>query len=262
MRTSASPGLAARAGVVTGEVAVTLGLVGEGMVAGDAVNTAARIQTAAAPGDVLVDATTRTLTHGALEYADAGAHRLKGKAEPQQLWRAVRVRSYVGAERFDGLEAPMTGRDVELRLVKDLFHATVDRRQPRLLLVTGPAGVGKTRLGWEFEKYIDGLADLVYWHRGRCLAYGDGAAFWALGDMVRARVGVAEDDPPDVVALKLAAGVREHIADPAEQSYVQRGSPGCSARRRTTRHRWSVRSCSPAGGSSSSGWRNSGPLRC
>ena len=206
---------------MTGEVAVTLGLIGEGMVAGDAVNTAARIQTAAAPGDVLVDATTRTLTHGALEYADGGAPRLKGKAEPQQLWRAVRVRSYVGAERFDGLEAPMTGRDVELRLVKDLFHATVDRRQPRLLLVTGPPGVGKTRLGWEFEKYVDGLADLVYWHRGRCLAYGDGAAFWALGDMVRARVGISEDDPPDLVALKLAAGVREHIADSAEQSYVQ-----------------------------------------
>jgi class 3 adenylate cyclase/tetratricopeptide (TPR) repeat protein len=216
-----APGLAARAGVVTGEVAVTVGLIGEGMVAGDAVNTAARLQTAADSGAVLVDDATRTLTHGAIEYADAGIRELKGKAELQQLWRAVRVRAYVGAQRFDGLEAPMTGRDVELRLVKDLFHAAVDRRQPRLLLVTGPAGVGKTRLGWEFEKYVDGLADPVYWHRGRALSYGDGAAFWALGEMIRGRVGIAEDDTPDVVALRLAAGIQEHIADPAEQAYVQ-----------------------------------------
>ena len=76
------PGLAARAGVVTGEVAVTLGAVGEGMVAGDAVNTAARVQAAAEPGSVLVDAPTQRLAGGAIGFAEAGEHVLKGKAEP------------------------------------------------------------------------------------------------------------------------------------------------------------------------------------
>ena len=163
------PGLAARAGVVTGEVAVTVGAVGEGMVAGDAVNTAARVQSVAEPGQVLTDVPTQRLAGGAIGFAAAGEHRLKGKTEPQPLWRATRVLSWVGdAQRVDGLEAPLTGRDVELRTVKDLFHATADRRVPRLVLVSAPAGVGKSRLGWEFEKYADGLAAEVWWHRGRC----------------------------------------------------------------------------------------------
>src|ERR1700733_2219507 len=81
------PGLTARAGVVTGEVAVTLGAVGEGMVAGDAVNTAARVQAAAEPGQVFVDTPTQRLAGSAVGFADAGEHVLKGKADPARLWR-------------------------------------------------------------------------------------------------------------------------------------------------------------------------------
>jgi class 3 adenylate cyclase len=215
------PGLAARAGVVTGEVAVTLGAVGEGMVAGDAVNTAARVQSAARPGQVLTDAATQRLAGSAIGFADAGEHALKGKAEPQRLWRATRVVSAVGgAQRVDGLEAPLTGRVVELRTVKDLFHAAADRRVPRLVLVSGPAGVGKSRLGWEFEKYADGLAAELWWHRGRCLSYGEGVAFWALAEIVRQRLGIAEEDPAEVAAGKLAAGLDRFIADPGERAYA------------------------------------------
>ena len=153
------PGLAARAGVVTGEVAVTLGAADEGMVAGDAVNTAARVQAAAEPGQVLADGATQRLAGAGVGFADAGEHALKGKAEPARLWRATRVLAGVGGvQRVDGLEAPLIGRDAELRTVKELFHAAAERRVPRLVLVSGPAGVGKSRLGWEFEKYIDGLA--------------------------------------------------------------------------------------------------------
>ena len=198
-----APGLAARAGVVTGEVAVTLGAVGEGMVAGDAVNTAARVQSAAKPGQVLADTATQRLAGSAVGFAEAGTHRLKGKAEPQRLWRATRVLSAVGGvQRVDGLEAPLTGRDAELRAVKDLFHAAADRRVPRLVLVSGPAGVGKSRLGWEFEKYADGLVGDIWWHRGRCLSYGEGVAFWALAEIIRQRLGIAEEDPAEVAAGK------------------------------------------------------------
>jgi class 3 adenylate cyclase len=215
------PGLAARAGVVTGEVAVTLGAAGEGMVAGDAVNTASRVQAAAEPGQVLVDGATYRLAGRAVGFADAGEHALKGKAGPVRLWRATRVLSAVGGnQRVDGLEAPLTGRDAELRTIKDLFHAAADRRVPRLVLISGPAGVGKSRLGWEFEKYADGLAQDVWWHRGRCLSYGEGVAFWALAEIVRQRLGIAEEDPADVAAGKMAQGLNRYVPDPGERAYA------------------------------------------
>jgi class 3 adenylate cyclase len=215
------PGLAARAGVVTGEVAVTLGAVGEGMVAGDAVNTAARVQAAAEPGRCWVDEVTQRLAGSAIEFAGAGEHRLKGKAEPQHLWRAVRVLAGVGgSQRVDGREAPLVGRDAELRTVRELFHAAAERKVPRLVLVSGPAGVGKSRLGWEFEKYVDGLAGTVWWHRGRCLSYGEGVAFWALAEMVRQRLGIAEEDPAETAAARLAEGLDRFIGDPGERAYA------------------------------------------
>jgi class 3 adenylate cyclase/predicted ATPase len=220
-RDAGVPGLAARAGVVTGEVAVTLGAVHEGMVAGDAVNTAARVQSAAEPGQVLVDALTNRVAGSAIGFAHAGEHQLKGKAGPQPLWRATRVLSAVGGvQRVDGLEAPLVGRDAELRTVKDLFHAAADRRVARLVLVSGPAGVGKSRLGWEFEKYADGLAAEVWWHRGRCLSYGEGVAFWALAEMVRQRLGIAEEDPAEAAAAKLAEGLSQSVPDVDERAYV------------------------------------------
>ena len=206
---------------MTGEVAVTLGAAGEGMVAGDAVNTAARVQAAAEPGQVLVDGATQRLAGAGVGFADAGEHVLKGKAEPQRLWRATRVLSGVGgSQRVDGLEAPLTGRDAELRTVRELFHAAAERRVPRLVVISGPAGVGKSRLGWEFRKYIDGLAEQVWWHRGRCLSYGDGVAFWALAEIVRQRLGIAEEDPPEIAAGKLAAGLDRFVPDPGERAYA------------------------------------------
>jgi class 3 adenylate cyclase/tetratricopeptide (TPR) repeat protein len=215
-----APALAARAGVVTGEVAVTVGLGGEG-VAGDAVNTAARVQSVAAPGAVWVDGATYRLAGAAIGFADTGEHELKGKSQPIRLWAATRVLSGVGgSQRTDGLEAPLFGRDAELRTVKELFHACGERRVPRLAVVSGPAGVGKSRLGWEFEKYIDGLADTMYWHRGRCLSYGEGVVFWALTEIVRQRLGIAEEDPIETAAAKLTEGLAAIVPDPVERAYV------------------------------------------
>ena len=220
-RESGAENLSARAGVVTGPVAVTVGATGEGMVAGDAVNTAARVQGAAEPGTVLVDDGTRRMTEAAISFMSAGEHVLKGKAEPVALWRATRVVGGTGgSQRIDGLEAGFVGRDSELRLVKELFHACEQRRSPRLVSVTGAAGVGKSRLGWEFRKYIDGLLVTVWWHQGRCLSYGDGVAFWALGEMVRQRLQIAEDDSAPVASEKLVAGLEQLLDDPAERAYV------------------------------------------
>ncbi len=121
------PGLRARAGVLTGEAAVTMGAEGQGMVAGDLVNSASRIQAAASPGFVFVGEETKRATESAVAYEDAGAHELKGKAEPVRLWRALRVvAAKGGSRRVTGLEAPFVGRDRELRLLKELFHATAE----------------------------------------------------------------------------------------------------------------------------------------
>jgi class 3 adenylate cyclase len=161
--------LAARVGIVTGSAATTE-TAEEGLVIGDRVNTAARIQSVAPPGCCSVDETTRAATAAAIAYVDVGLHELKGKAEPIRVFQAARVTAAVaGSQRSSGLEAPFTGRDHELRLVKELFHAAAERHSARLVLVSGVAGVGKSRLAWEFFKYIDGLAGGVLWHAGRCL---------------------------------------------------------------------------------------------
>lgn len=219
--TLGAPGLALRAGVVTGPVAVTLGAVGEGMVAGDAVNTAARVQAAAHPGTVWVDSATQRLASAAVGFRDAGEHALKGKAEPVRLWEATRVLSSVGgAQRVDGLEAPMTGRDPEFRTLRELFHACVERRMPRLVTISGGAGAGKSRLGWEFEKYSDGLAEEMWWHRGRCLSYGEGVAFWALAEAVRQRFGISAEDSVDEAVAKFLAGLAQHLDSERERTFV------------------------------------------
>jgi predicted ATPase/class 3 adenylate cyclase len=214
-------GLKARAGVLTGEAAVTLGAEGQGMVAGDLVNTASRIQSAAEPGSVLVGEVTKRATEAAIAYEDAGRHELKGKSEPMGLYRAVRVTAgRAGALKSAGMEAPFVGRDRELRLAKELFHGSADEKKAQLVSVTGIAGIGKTRLSWEFEKYVDGLADDVFWHRGRCLSYGEGVAYWALAEMVRMRCEILEDEEPGAALAKLHAAIDRYIADPEERRWV------------------------------------------
>ena len=147
---------------------MTLGAIGQGMVAGDLVNTASRLQSAAAPGTVLVGEATQRAASIAITFEPVDEQYLKGKAAPVAAWRAVRiVAQRRGRGREDRLEAPFVGRDAELRLLKDLFHATTRDRRVRLVSITGQAGVGKSRLAWEFLKYVDGVVDAVFWHEGR-----------------------------------------------------------------------------------------------
>jgi class 3 adenylate cyclase len=219
--------LALRVGIVTGEVAVTIGAENQGMVAGDPVNTAARVQSAAAPGQVWVDETTRLLTSASISYADVGSHLLKGKADPVPLWAARAVVAQVGgAARADGLEAPLVGRDRELRMVKELYHRVGDTRRPALLLVLGDAGVGKTRLGWEFSKYTDGLSDPCRWHAGKCVSYGEGVAYYALAEAVRSRLESGLGTGPDTdaesadPAALIAGGLTAYVDDQGERDWL------------------------------------------
>jgi class 3 adenylate cyclase/tetratricopeptide (TPR) repeat protein len=216
------PGLAARGAVLTGEAAVNLGAAGQGMVAGDLVNTASRVQSAAEPGTVLVSDTTRRATESAIAYADVGAHELKGKAEAMQLWHALRVTAgRAGGLKSQGLEPPFVGRDRELRLAKELFHASADEHKAHLLSITGIAGIGKSRLAWELYKYLDGISQDVAWHRGRCLAYGDGVTYWALAEMVRMRAGIAEGEDDETARSKLDAVLEGAVADAEECAWIR-----------------------------------------
>jgi predicted ATPase len=217
-----APGLRARAGLLTGEVAVNLGVTGEGMVAGDLVNTAARVQSVAEPGTVYVGDATRQATEAAIVYDDAGMHELKGKPAPERLWQARHVVAAAGgALRPTGLEPPFVGRDRELRLLKESLHATGEEHTARLLSIVGLAGVGKSRLAWEFFKYVDGVSETIWWHRGRCLAYGEGVAYWALNEMVRMRAGIVENEAPESAREKLRRSVEEFVESGEERRWVE-----------------------------------------
>ncbi|MHB8694750.1 MAG: adenylate/guanylate cyclase domain-containing protein [Solirubrobacteraceae bacterium] len=190
------PELRVRVGVLTGEAAVEIGSVHEGMVTGDAVNTAARIQSIAAAGSVLVDDTTRLACEQAIVFEPGGTHALKGKSSPIRVWRAVCVRDDSrGAFRSGAVEPPLVGRDDQLETVSAALAAL---RGPgtgiRIVTVVGEAGIGKSRLGWELEGRVEG-ADRIRWHRGRSLGFGEGSGLSALAEIVRTGLGIARNDP-------------------------------------------------------------------
>lgn len=215
-------GLALRAGVLTGEAAVTLGASEMGMVAGDLVNTASRLQSVAEPGTVLVGESTRRASDEAIAYEPAGERVLKGKELPVAAWRALRIiAKRGGAGRSEQLEAPFVGRTAELQLIKDFYHGTARERGVRLVSVIGQGGIGKSRLAWEFLKYIDGLTEVAYWHQGRSPAYGEGITFWALGEMVRTRLGIGEGAGEEVTRAALAATLAEFVTDAAERRSLE-----------------------------------------
>ncbi|HET7676899.1 MAG TPA: adenylate/guanylate cyclase domain-containing protein [Candidatus Limnocylindrales bacterium] len=212
----------ARAGVLSGEAAVTIGASGEGMVAGDLVNTASRLQSAALPGTVLVGEATVRATDSAIAFQPAGEQELKGKALPVAAWKALRIVAQRGGiGRAEILEPPFVGREEELRLLKDQLHAAGREGKARLVSVVGQAGIGKSRLVWELLKYVDGLTETVYWHEGRSPSYGEGVTFWALGEMVRRRAGIAEADDEATTRDKLHAALAEWLPDDAERRWVE-----------------------------------------
>ncbi len=216
------PALIARAGVLSGEAAVTLRAEGQGMVAGDLVNTASRLQSAAGAGQVLCGAATYLAARDAVAFEEVGGLSLKGKAEPVQAWLALRVVARrKGVGRSEALEPPFVGRERELGLLIDLLRATERDRTVRLVSVTGIAGIGKSRLAWELSKHVDGLAHEVFWHEGRCPAYGERVTFWALAEMVRMRADISEGEEDETARRKLFDCLAGFVAEEEERLWIE-----------------------------------------
>ena len=214
--------LQARAGVLTGEAVARLNATNEGIVTGDLVNTASRLQSAAVPGQVLVGERTFRSVSASITCTPVDALTLKGKSEQLPAWRAVRVISERGGtNRGSAPEPPFAGRAEELRLVKELLHATGREGRPRLLHVTGVAGIGKSRLVWELQKYVDGLTETFLWHQGRCPAYGDGVTFWALAEMVRGRARIADTDDDATARAALVDCLEQYVPEPEERRWIE-----------------------------------------
>jgi class 3 adenylate cyclase/tetratricopeptide (TPR) repeat protein len=198
--------LTVRIGVNTGEALVTLTArpdTEQWMVSGDVTNTASRLQSAAPPGAVVVGESTYRQTRTIFEFEELPPVELKGKAEPVALWRALKARARFGTDLTRTHTRPLIGRELERPLLIGTFERAAEQRSCQLVTIVGEPGVGKSRLCSELFDYFKQRPGLVRWRQGRCLPYGEGIAFWALGEIVKAECGILESDSPEQAARKL-----------------------------------------------------------
>ncbi len=217
------PELAARAGVLSGEAVVGGdGNATTGLIVGDTVNTASRLQSSAEPGTVLVGRSTKDLSARSIEYRKAGDLDLKGKSDLVEAWQAVRVLSGMGGNRrADGIVPPYVGRADELRLLKDTLHSVERDDRLRMVSVIGQGGIGKSRLVDELWGYVDGLQDTFYWHHGRSLSYGENAGFWAISEMVKQRCGMVDGDDEHTVRTRLRTTLLEFVPEADDRAWIE-----------------------------------------
>ena len=212
-----------RIAVHTGEALVSRAAkvaAGEAMVAGDVVNTAARLQTAAPVNGVLVGETTYRATAHTIDYRPVDAVQAKGKADPISAWEAVEAKARFGVDvELDSL-TELVGREDEIALLSSALARMRREREPQLVTLVGVPGIGKSRLVTELLTQVDALPDLITWRQGRCLPYGEGVSFWALGEMAKAQAGILETDSAEVAEAKLAEAVAVLVSDEAEAEWV------------------------------------------
>src|SRR3954465_13393046 len=215
--------LSVRAAINTGEAVVTLAArpgEGEAMVAGDVVNTAARMQQHAPINGVAVGESTYRATRFLFASAELASVSAKGKSAPVALWHARAARRRFGVDVEPAARTPFIGRDDDLALLQSTYARTLRESSTQLVTITGEPGVGKTRLTSEFRDWVDDQPELVFWRQGRSLPYGEGIRCWARGEMLKAQAGILESAPPEEALDKLAVAVREVAGDASEQEWL------------------------------------------
>ena len=207
--------LKVRVGINTGEAVVAVGAQaerGESLVTGDVVNTAARIEAVAPVNGVAVSESTYRATSHVFDYAPLEPVAVKGKEKPLDLWRANAVRIRFGTD-FHEHATPFVGRELEKPLLVGICERAIQRRAVQLVTIVGEPGVGKSRMVAELAAYLDAKPDIVRWRQGRCLPYGEGITFWALGEIVKREAAILESDPSEVALAKLDAALSPDEAD-------------------------------------------------
>ena len=204
-RPDGSP-LEVRVGVNTGEALVRLDVTpgsGEGFLAGDAVNVAARLQAAAPPGGVVAGELTHSCSTQAIVYDELEPRALKGKTGPVAAWLARQPVARTGLRTSGRTATPFLGREDELAALQNALGDASRAGIGRIVLVVGEPGIGKSRLVLELARSLDEHPEMVTWRQGRCLPYGEGVTFWALGEIVKEHAGILESDDLATVESKL-----------------------------------------------------------
>ncbi len=212
-----------RIAVNTGEALINLGArpeSGEGMAAGDVVNTTARLQSAAPVNGVLVGESTYRATRHAIDYRDADPVDAKGKTEPVRVWQADAARSRVTTEAVS-TASPLVGRGRELSVLNELLVRVREESSPQLVTLVGVPGIGKSRLVHELMQIIEHAGVLTYWRRGRSLPYGEAVPLWALSEIVKAQAGILESDSAEDGERKLAEAVVRVVPDARDAAWVE-----------------------------------------
>jgi class 3 adenylate cyclase/tetratricopeptide (TPR) repeat protein len=194
-----------RIGVNTGEVVVGRPREGSSFVTGDPVNVAARLEQGAAPGEILVGERTVAAVRGAFEFDDEQTIEAKGKPGGVVCRRLVRALSLMRPRGVGALARAFVGRDEELDRLHRAYATTVEERRPGLVTVLGDSGVGKTRLARELWERLAEQRPEPLRRTGRCLSYGEGIAYFALGEVLKEHLGLLESDPPER-SLELLGG--------------------------------------------------------
>ena len=209
------PSFQVTVGVDTGEAVVSHERAegeDEALVVGAVVGRATRIQAGAPADGVVVGTETYRQTQRVFAYEELEHLHLKGAPEPIALWRATAPRARFGTDLTRSHTVPLVGRELERRLLESAFERAVHDDSVQLVTLVGEPGLGKSRLVAELFEYVDGQPALVRWRQGRCLPYGEGITFWALGEIVKAQAGILESDTAEAAAAKLDAAV------PADES--------------------------------------------
>jgi class 3 adenylate cyclase len=194
-----------RIGVNTGEVVVGQPREGTSFVTGDAVNVGARLEQAAAAGEVLAGERTVAAAGGAFDFGERRVVEAKGKPGGVVGRPVLRALTLMRPRGVGGLRRVFVGRDSEIELLRSTYRRVVAHGEPHLMTVIGEPGVGKTRLIRELWEILAEEEPTPLRRTGRCLAYGDGITYWPVGEVLKEHLGLRDGDSPEEVIRKLDA---------------------------------------------------------